>query len=301
VAHELGVLEAVGLGLLQGVAVVFPISDLGHGVLAGSLGNGAGDDIAPANAGYLYACLRVGIGVALFVYFWRDWARVGRGLVATVTRNTTDRAARRWAWLIVLAAVPGSIGIAVLAPHARSLTEHPAIAAACLAANGVVMLTVWWWWRRSPRAGGLSGSHRAPLSRGEDADAFANEASTLRPARMLLLGLLPIASLVPGISGVGLAVAAGLIWGLTQEQAARVALLVLTPIVLTWGASDLPDLFSAQFDGVRSAVLLASGVAALAAYLATALVVRYFLSASLRPFGYYCVIAGGAALFALTR
>jgi undecaprenyl-diphosphatase len=301
VAHELGLLEAVGAGLLQGVAVVFPISGLGHGVLAGSLGHDAGADLAPATAGYLYACLRVAIGLALLVYFWRDWLRVGRGLVSTLGPRASGTAERRWAWLVVLAVVPGSVAIAVLAPHAERLTRHPELAAAVLAANGLFMLLVWWWWRRSPRAGGLSGLHRAPLTRGEDAEAFAVESSTLPPGRMLLLGLLPVASLVPGISGVGLAVAAGLIWGLTQEQAARVALLVVTPILLTWGGRDLPDLRTAGFDGVRSAVLIACAVALVAAYLATALIVRYFRSASLRPFGYYCLIAGAAALFSLSR
>ena len=300
-AHDLGVLEAVGAGLLQGVAVVFPISDLGHGVLAGSLGDDAGADLAPANAGYLYACLRLGIGVALFVYFWRDWLRVARGLAGSVTRRSSTESERRWAWLVVLAVVPGSIGIAIVAPHARSLADHPRLAAVCLAGNGLFMLFVWWWWRRSPRAGGMSGVHRAPMTRGEEAEAFSVESSSLRAQQMLLLGLLPIASVVPGVSGVGLTIAAALIWRLTHEQAARVALLVLTPVLLTWGGRDLPDLSGTEFDGVRSAVLAACVAAVIAAYLATALLVRYFRVASLRPFGYYCLLAGGAALYALAR
>jgi undecaprenyl-diphosphatase len=164
------------------------------------------------------------------------------------------------------------------------------------------MLIAWWWWRRSPRAGGLSGSHRAPLSRGEESRSSAVELTyLLPPQRALLLGLLPVASLVPGISGVGLTITAGLLWGFTHEQAARIALLLVTPVLLTWGISGLPDLRDAEYDHVRGAVYLAAGVALVAAYLATALLVRYFRTASLRPFGYYCVIAGAAAAFALSR
>jgi undecaprenyl-diphosphatase len=301
VAHHLGVLEAAAGGLLQGVAIIFPISGLGHGVLVGSLGNGAGEDLAPAGTGYLYACLRIAVGLALLAYFWRDWVRVGRGIAGTVARGSSNSAERRWAWLVVLAILPSSIGMAILAPHAHPLTTHPTVTAACLAGNGLLMLVVWWWFRRSPRSGGLSGTHRAPMTRGEEAEAFAAESSTLRAHRMLAIGLLPIASLVPGLSGVGLAICAALLWGLTQEQAARVALLVVTPLLLVWGMTGLPDLGASEFDGVRTAVLLATGVALVAAYLATALLLRYFRIASLRPFGYYCVLAGGASLYWLAR
>lgn len=294
--HELGVLEAAAAGLLQGVAVIFPISGSGHGVLIGSLGNNAGDDLAPATSLYLYAALRLAVGVALVVHFWRDWLWVGRGLLGTLAPRSTHAEGRRWAALVLVAVLPSCIAVAVLAPHARTLTTHPLLAAGCLAGNGLLLLIVWFWFRRSPRSGGLSGTHRARLTRREEAEAFVAEAAVLRPSRFATIGVLPVAVLVPGVSGVGLAICAGLIWGLSQEQAARVALIVITPVLLTWGATDLPDLRAAEFDGVRTAVLVASGVAFVAAYLAISLLLRYFRTASLRPFGYYCLLAGGGAL-----
>lgn len=295
-ALELGVLEAAAAGLLQGVASIFPISGLGHGVLVGSLGNGAGADIAPETSGYLYAGFRLAIGLALFAHLWRDWVWVGRGLVGTLLPRASRETGRRWAWLVLLAVVPASIVVVVLDPHVRSLASHPVLAAAGLAGNGVVLLLMWWWFRRSPRSGGLSGTHRARLTRREDAEAFVAELSTIRSYRLAIIGLFPVAAVVPGVSGVGLAICAGLLWGLTQEQAARAALFVTTPVLLAWGARDLPDLNAFEFDSVRKAVLIAWGVAFVAAYLAISLLLRYFRTASLRPFGYYCVLAGGAAL-----
>jgi len=296
---ELSVLEALGAGLLQGVAVVYPISGLVHGVLIGSLENGAGTDLAPANAQYLYATVRIGIALALIAYYWRDWLLVARGLVGTVARAAASPGERRWAGALLLAALPGCLGVAVLADDARPLLDHPRVAAACLLGNGLLMLGVWWWWRRSPRAGGLSGSHRARLTRAEQAETFAAELATLRAGRLLLLGFLPPGALVPGISGVALTLCAALLIGLTHEQAAHVALLLLTPMLLVWGLVELPDLGAEQYDAVRGRTLLAAAVALVAAYLTAALLVRYFRRASLRPFGYYCVLAGGAALVAL--
>lgn len=297
--HELGVLEAIGAGLLQGVAIVFPISGLGHGVVVAALGHGAGADIAPADARYLYACLHLGVGLALFAYFWRDWLGVARGLVGTAARTRSHPDQRRWAWRVVLAALPGCLAVGVLAGYARPLLHHPRLAAWCLLGNGVFMVLLWWWWRRSPRAGGLSGTHRARTTRAEDAASFAAELSGQPALRIVVLGLLPVAVLVPGVSGVGVTIAAGLAWALTQEQAARVALLLLTPVLLTWGAVELPDLGNAAYDGVRTATFVAACCALVAGYLAAALSLRYFRRASLRPFGYYCVVAGAAAVWAL--
>jgi undecaprenyl-diphosphatase len=295
-AHTLGVLEAAAAGLLQGVAEIFPISGLGHGVLVGSLGNGAGADLAPQHSGYLYACLRVSVGLALFVHLWRDWLWAGRGVTGAFVHRSAHATERRWTAVLTLAVLPSSVAVGVLASRARPLATHPVLAAACLAANGAVCLIVWWWFRRSPRSGGLSGTHRARLTRGEDAEAFVGELSTLRPYRLAAIGWLPVAALVPGVSGVGLAICAGLLWGLSQEQAARAALLVITPLLITWGAVELPDLGAREYDSVRTAVLVACGVAFVAAYLAVSLLLHYFRTASLRPFGYYSLLAGGAAL-----
>jgi undecaprenyl-diphosphatase len=300
VAHDLGMLEALGAGLLQGVAFVFPISGLGHGVIIGSIASGAGADIAPANAGYLYACLQLGIGVALFAYFRQDWLHILTELARTfVSRQGGPQ--RRWAWLSLLAAVPGCVAVWIVTPYAKRLLPHPLIAALCLIGNGVAMLAVWWWWRRLPRAGGMSGTHRAPMTRAEEAEALAVELSVVPAYRVLILGLLPVASVVPGVSGVGLTFGAGLLWGLSHEQAARGTLLLGTPVLLTWAIRNLLTVPSSDYDGIKLQVIVSGVAAVVAAYLAAALLVRYFRSASLRPFGYYCVLAGGLSLYALSR
>jgi undecaprenyl-diphosphatase len=295
-AHELGMLEAAAAGLLEGVGAVIPISGLGHAVLIGSLGNGAGADLAPSASGYLYSYLRLAVGAALVVHFWRDWVWFGRGLVGQLVDRAARETERRWAWLVLLGVVPPVVLVAALSGRAAALTTHPVLAGICLIGNGLLLLAVWWWFRRSPRSGGLSGSHRAKLTRREDAEAFVAESAAMRGYRVAAVGVLCAAVLVPGVSGVGLAISAGLLWGLTQEQAARLALLLLGPVLLGWGLVDLPDLGAARFDAVRSAVLVGTGTALVAAYLAVSLALRYFRSASLRPFGVYCVLAGAAAL-----
>ena len=293
---ELGWLEAVGTGLLQGVAAVFPISGLGHAVVIGALGNGVANDISPARATYLFALLRVAIAIGLFAYFWRDWVRFFAGLGRSVLRPGHRRDDDRWVPLLLLATVPGCIAVALLVPRTRSLLTHPVAAALALLGNGVVLAGVWFWWRRSPRSGGRSGSHRARITRSEESQSFAVEvAQGLRPYQAVLLGLLPVAALVPGISGVGLALTACVLWGMTHEQAVRITLIVVSPLLLVWGLRELTDITGREFDAVRGPTLLAGALALAAAYLTAALLSRAFRRDSLGVFGAYCVLAGGLA------
>lgn len=295
-SHELGWLEAVGTGLLQGVGSVFPISGLGHAVVIGAIGNNVGADIAPAHARYLFALLRVAIAIGLFAYFWRDWVRFGAGLARSIARPRARRADDLWVTLILLGTVPGCIVVALLVPSARSLLTHPTLAALGLLGNGMLLAAVWFWWRRSPRSGGRSGSHRARITRTEESQSFAVDvAQGVRPYQAVLLGLLPVAALVPGVSGVGLALTACVLWGMTHEQAVRITLIVVSPMLLVWGLRELPDVTGPEFDTVRGPTLLAGAVALVAAYLAAALLSRAFRRDSLVVFGVYCGLAGGLA------
>ena len=291
-------LEGAAAALLQGVAVIFPISGPGHAVVIGGVSGDTGADIAPETSGYLYATLRLAIGLALLIRFRREWAWLVRGIGNLAGRGPNE-AARRWAGLLLVAVTPAAIAVAVLAPRVASLQAHPMAAAGCLAGNGALLLAVWWWFRRSPRSGGPSGTHRARLTARDETEAFVADSATIPIARMAFIGLVPLVALVPGLSAVGAALCAALICGLTPDHAARLALLVVTPLLLVWGAVTLPHLSAREYDGVRTALAIACVVAAAAAYLTASLLLRYFRTASLRPFGYYCVLAGAAGLAAL--
>jgi undecaprenyl-diphosphatase len=58
-------------------------------------------------------------------------------------------------------------------------------------------------------------------------------------------------ALVPGLSRSGAAMGGGLLFGLSNEEAARFAFLLATPIIAAAAALKLPDLLGPQGDGVR--------------------------------------------------
>jgi undecaprenyl-diphosphatase len=120
--------------------------------------------------------------------------------------------------------------------------------------------------------------------------------------RAVLIGCAQIAALAPGISRSGVTMAAGLLRGLSHEDAARFSFLLATPVILAAGVLKLPDLFGPLGNGIRGQVLVGSLLSGIAAYLSVRFLTRYFEARSLRPFGVYCLVAGliSAVWFALT-
>src|SRR5581483_10704279 len=101
-------LEAGTIGLMQGVAELFPVSSLGHSVLVPAVvgGSWARDlNVRSAESPYLafVVGLHVATAIALIVYFWRDWLRIVRGLGTSIVRREVAVSDQRLAWLLVLA------------------------------------------------------------------------------------------------------------------------------------------------------------------------------------------------------
>ena len=87
----------------------------------------------------------------------------------------------------------------------------------------------------------------------------------------------------------------GLLPGLSNEDAARFAFLLATPIIGAAAVLKLPDLLGSAGDGVRGPALVGALCAALTAYLSVRFLLRYFETNRLTPFAIYCVLAGAVA------
>ena len=84
----------------------------------------------------------------------------------------------------------------------------------------------------------------------------------------------------------------GLLAGLSNDDAARFAFLLATPIIGAAACLKLPDLLGASGDGVRGPALVGAICSAATAYLAVRFLMRFFETQRLTPFAAYCVGAG---------
>ena len=152
-----------------------------------------------------------------------------------------------------------------------------------------------------PAGAAIQPTHRKPPGGRETADVDAAEQSDIRIARLsygnaILIGATQILALLAGISRSGVTMAGGLWRGLDNEDAARFAFLLATPVILAAGVLKLPDLFGPLGADIRGQVLFGSLMSGLAAYISVRFLTRYFEHRSLRPFGVYCLLAGLACL-----
>ena len=106
-------------------------------------------------------------------------------------------------------------------------------------------------------------------------------------------------ALIPGISRSGVTMGGGLLAGLSNEDAARYAFLLATPIIGAAAVLKLPDLFGSQGDGVRGPALVGALCAALTAYLSVRFLMKFFETQRLTPFAVYCFVVGAAVSIVL--
>ncbi len=97
---------------------------------------------------------------------------------------------------------------------------------------------------------------------------------------------------IPGLSRSGASMGGGLLAGLSNEEAARFAFLLATPIIGAAGLLKLPDLLGSQGDHVRGQALVGALCAAVTAYFSVRFLLRFFETNRLTPFAIYCCAVG---------
>lgn len=297
----LSYLQAIVIGLLQGVTELFPISSLGHSVLVPAL---LGWDTlvkGQSQKESFYLAFVVGLhcatAFALLAFFWRDWVRIIGGGLSSLRHRRIETADERLAWLLVVVSIPvGILGLAF--EHTlRTLFAKPLAAAIFLTINGVILLGGERL-RRADQVRALSTPVAVPATTEAAVPAPTRgrgptrELGTLSFVEAAVIGLFQSLALLAGISRSGVTMVGGLVRGLNNEDAARFSFLAATPIILAAGVYKVPDLFGPLGDGIRMQALVGSIVAGIAAYFAVKFLVRFFENRTLVPFGVYCVIAG---------
>jgi undecaprenyl-diphosphatase len=278
--HPISYFQAIVLGLLQGIAEPFPISSLGHSVIAPSL---FGWDIHQNDEFFLafLVATHCATALVLFLMFLEDWKRIFRGLGRSIREREIrpDDTGARLGWLLVVGTIPAGLLGLIFEHPLRTLFASASVAAAFLILNGVLLLVFERFRRRPPRPDDYLGDSDSRIAKLTWREAFG-------------IGTAQAAALIPGISRSGITMGGGLLFGLSNEDAARYAFLLATPIIGAAGVLKLPDLLGEAGDGVRGPALAGAIAAALTTYLAVKFLLRFFETNRLTPFGIYCIAAG---------
>jgi undecaprenyl-diphosphatase len=262
------VVQAILIGLIQGLTEFIPVSSSAHLELApwifgwdtnGLLGSLAFD-----------VFLHLGTLVALLAYFWRDWLRVIGAVLASIgERRIGPDPDRRLGWLLVLATVPAAI-IGFVGEDLIDRVLHGGSDAVRLAIAGFLVVGAVGLWLAD-----RLGSRRRELDQ-------------LTVPGALTIGFSQALALLPGISRSGATITAGLALGLTRESAARFSFLLATPITLGAGLYGSRHLLDEAHTGTEWLALAAGLLAAtLAGFAAISFLLAWLRTRSVTVFSVY--------------
>ena len=279
--HPISYFQGIVLGLLQGFSELFPISSLGHAVVTPRL---LGWNIHQNDKFFLAFLVAVHLATAIVLlgFFWKDWVRVFRGLGRSLRDREVADPDARLGWLLVVGTIPAGILGLLLQDPLRKVFASAESAAIFLFVNGLLLFA----FERLRR--------RAPGAPEGEADIDNRIAMRVSWRQAVGVGAAQALALVPGISRSGVTMGGGLLVGLNNEDAAKFAFLLATPIIGAAAALKIPDLAGKTGDGVRGPAVVAALCAAVTAYLAIRFLMRFFETNRLTPFAIYCTVAGAA-------
>jgi undecaprenyl-diphosphatase len=260
-------LEAIILGLVQGLTEFLPISSSAHLRIVGEFLPGAADPGAAFTA-----ITQIGTELAVLIFFWKDIVRIisswFRSLVGRVPRNDPDA---RMGWLIIIGSIPIGVAGLLFEEYIDTSFRSLWIVATTLIVFGLLLAV----------ADSL-GRQVKPL-----------EKLTVRDG--ILYGLAQMMALIPGVSRSGGTITMGLALGYTREAATRYAFLLAVPAVF---ASGFYKLFKALAEpGQQGAygmgeTLVATIVAFVVGYVVIGWLMRFISTNSFKPFVWYRIGLG---------
>ena len=265
-------LQAIVIGVIQGLTEFLPISSSAHLILVPNL---LGWNDPFLNSPAFDVMLHMGTLAALLVYFGRDlWRYFVAFLAVLRDRRIGSDPDRRLAVLLAVSVVPAAlIGVLLEDFIDTFFREQPLVICALLVVGAVILFLA------------------------ERAARHTRAMSDLRVPEALAIGLAQALALFPGISRSGITISAGLFLGLERAAAARFAFLMGTPIIAGAGIWKLREIFGGEAGTFEPAVLAAGVIAsALAGLVAIWVLLRFLQTHSTDVFVLYRL--GAAAVFA---
>jgi len=276
---DLSFLEAILLGLVQGLTEFLPISSSGHLIVIPWLFS------IPSPGLEFDVSLHLGTLVAVLVYFRHDFIAMTRSIpralqnprqLITTPAETDEERSAKMLWLIAIGCVPGAIvGLTLESRieeffHGDNKTRAVVIVAIAMMLLGLLLLAA----ERIAR-------HRRDLQ-------------SLTVVDSIVIGCAQaLAALVPGVSRSGATITAGLFREFKRADAARFSFLLGAPLIAGAGAKSLIEIMGSDFTN-REYLIFLTGIvtAAVSGLFAIAFLLRFLQSRSTLVFVAYRFLFG---------
>ncbi|HEV8167757.1 MAG TPA: undecaprenyl-diphosphatase UppP [Pyrinomonadaceae bacterium] len=281
------ILQAIVLGLVQGLTEFIPVSSTAHLVFASRLvglyADAADKTLQAEQTTATIAVIQLGTLLAVLIYFARDIVNITRAFISdhlALLRGHRERGLSRDAWLgwlVIIGSLPvGIIGLTLKKQIEGPFTKNLWVIATMMIVVGV-LLTI----------AEFVGSRRKDMDQLGVTDALA-------------VGSAQVLALIPGSSRSGSTIMGGLFAGQTRETAARFSFLLSIPAIAASGLLELKEATEKLPSGSYGALAVATIVSGIVGYASIWFLLRYLRTHSTGVFIVYRVIVGGLILAALS-
>ena len=255
-------LEAILLGLLQGLTEFLPVSSSAHLAIFPQLFG------MPDPGASFTAVTQIGTELAVIWFFRRDIWRIATTWLKSLFRpEYRGKLDARMGWYIIIGTIPIAVAGVLLEHTIQTSFRNLWLIGANLIVFGVIL--------------GI-------------ADRVARNVIPIERLRLrdaIYYGLAQMLALVPGVSRSGATISVGLFLGYTREAATRYAFLLAIPAVVASGIFQLPDI-SANAEPGMPKTIVATIVAFIVGYLVIGWLLRYIKTRSYMPFVIYRICLG---------
>jgi len=274
---DITIIQAIILGIVQGLTEFLPVSSSAHLVLVPQLINV--NYANPSQAVAFDTLLHLGTLLAVIAYFWKDIIHILTGFVSSILdifrgkfrTGLREDPSKRLVWLLVIGTIPAALTGILLNKQFEALFNNYAAVGFFLLITGVLL-----WAAERVKTG-----HK--------------EIKEVNFKNALSIGIFQAFAIAPGISRSGSTIAAGLFSGLERELAARYSFLLAIPAIAGAALVQVKDIGNGL--EANTAALVAGFLAALiVGFLAIKLLLKLIKERTLMIFAYYCWIVGAATL-----
>jgi len=282
------ILQAIVLGLVQGVTEFIPVSSTAHLVFAARVLNlygGVDKTLQAEQTTATIAVIQLGTLLAVLIYFAPDIINILRSFITdhlALLRGRREEGRPKlskdaWlGWLVIIGSLPvGTVGLALKKIIEGPFTKNLWVIATMMIVVGVLLMIA-----------ELVGKRDHGMDQ-------------LRVSDALAVGSAQVLALIPGSSRSGSTIMAGLFSGLTRETAARFSFLLSIPAIAASGLLELKEAVTKLPPGSYGSLAVATVVSGVVGYASIWFLLRYLRTHSTSIFIVYRVIVGIAILVAL--
>lgn len=274
----MSIIEAIILGIIQGLSEFIPISSTAHLTIAGQL-MGLIDPNNPEQWTAFIATIQIGTLAAVLAYFSSDLKaipsamfndNIGKGRKPFREQSTQSRLG----WYIIIGTIPiVIIGLILKKLIEGGITKEPIVIASSLIILAIILAI---------------------------AEFFSNKSRSIDKITLfdsIIIGFAQSVALIPGASRSGTTLTAGLFLGLNRESAARFSFLLSIPAVLASGLLEFYQSLNYINTADLFAIISATIASAVSGYMAIAFLLNFLKKRSTMIFIIYRILLGILLLY----